>query len=66
MLISGNNNLSYLKNCLEAAPNFLLSEDEASAIIEEQKFLIEQNWDLVCQEAQLSDVDKKYLWRRQF
>ena len=66
MLISGNNNLSHLKNCLEAAPNFLLSEDEASAIIEEQKFLIEQNWDSVCREAQLSEVDRQYLWKRQF
>lgn len=66
MLISGNNNLSRLENCLKSAHNFLLSGDEAKAIIEEQKFLIEQNWELVCQEAQLGEVDKKYLWKRQF
>ena len=32
MLISGSNNLSQLKTCLETAHNFLLSQDEASWI----------------------------------
>ncbi len=66
MLISGNDNRSILKNCLKAAHNFLLSEDEAREIFANQKFLIEQNWDSVCQEAQLSEVDKNLLWKRQF
>ncbi|MCK5679433.1 type II toxin-antitoxin system HipA family toxin [bacterium] len=66
MLISGNNNHSHLKNCLETAYNFLLSEDDAREIFARQKFVIEQSWDSVCQEAQLSDVDKSYLWKRQF
>ena len=66
MLISGGNNHSHLKNCLKTAYNFLLSEDDARAIFARQKFVIEQNWDSVCQEAQLSDVDKNHLWKRQF
>ena len=66
MLISGSNNRSHLKNCLETAHNFLLSEDDAREIFARQKFVIEQNWDSVCQEAQLSDVDKNYFWKRQF
>ena len=66
MLISGNNNHSHLKNCLETAHNFLLSEDDARGIFAGQKFVIEESWDSVCQEAQLSDVDKNYLWKRQF
>lgn len=66
MLISGTNNHSHLKNCLETAHNFLLTENDAREIFERQKIVIEQNWDSVCQEVQLSDVDEKYLWKRQF
>lgn len=66
MLISGNNNHSHLKNCLKTAHNFLLSEDDACEIFARQKVVIEHNWDFVCQEAQLSDVDKNHLWKRQF
>lgn len=66
MLISGNNNLSQLKSCLETAHNFLLSKDEAMAIFRHQQETIENNWDDVCDQAQLSEVDKKLMWRRQF
>ncbi len=66
MLISGNNNLSQLKTCLETAHNFLLSKDEAIAIFENQKDAIEKNWTKVCDEAELSEVDRKLLWGRQF
>ena len=66
MLISGNNNLSQLKTCLEAAHSFLISEQTARAIFENQKKTIETNWDAVCDEAQLSVIDRKLFWRRQF
>ena len=66
MLISGNNNLSQLKVCLETAHNFFLSEKEALEIFERQKSVIEKNWDLVCDEAQLNEVDRKLLWGKQF
>lgn len=66
MLISGNNNLSQFKSCLESAHNFLLSEDDARYIFDKQVDIIEQNWNSVCDEARLSEVDKKLLWRRQF
>lgn len=66
MLISGTNNLSQLKSCLEVAHHFLLSKDEAKIIFETQKSIIEDNWQTVCDEAQLSDVDRKLLWKRQF
>lgn len=66
MLISGNNNLSQLKTCLEAAHNFLLSKADARRIFEKMTAVIEQHWDGVCEEAQLNEVDKKLLWRRQF
>ena len=66
MLICGNNNLSRLKTCLETAHNFLLSEVEARDIFEKLITAVEQHWDTVCEEAELSDADKKLLWGRQF
>lgn len=66
MLISGNINLSQLKTCLNAAKEFLLSEDSAREIFVHITNSIEQNWDAVCDEAELSKVDKTLFWRRQF
>ena len=66
MLISGNNNLSQLKTCLETAHNFLLSEEEASETFGNLTAAIEQHWEAVCEDAELNEVDKKLLWRRQF
>ncbi|MBW2611269.1 MAG: type II toxin-antitoxin system HipA family toxin [Deltaproteobacteria bacterium] len=66
MLISGDNNLSQLKTCLETAHNFLLSEEESREIFGNLTATIEQHWETVCEEAELNEVDKKLLWRRQF
>lgn len=66
MLISGNNNLSQLKTCLETAHNFLLSDEEAREIFGSLTATIEQYWEAVCEKAELSEVDKKLLWKRQF
>jgi serine/threonine-protein kinase HipA len=66
MLISDTNNLSQIKNCLDATHHFLLSRDEGIAIYENQVEIIQANWNTVCDEAQLNEIDKKLLWRRQF
>ena len=66
MLISDDNNLSQFKTCLEAAHNFLVSEDEARHIFESLIATIEKYWDTVCEEAELSEVDKNLLLGRQF
>ena len=66
MLIYGNNNLSQLKTCLEAAHNFLLSENDARTIFGNLTETIEGQWDAVCDKAELSEVDRKMLWGRQF
>jgi len=66
MLISGNNNLSQLKTCLETAHNFQLSKDDALLIFEKQKSVIEEKWNFVCDEAKLNEIDRKLLWGRQF
>lgn len=59
-------NLSKLSTCVEAAPQFHLSEEEARAIIAHQKSVIEDNWDAVCAEANLNEVDRTLFWHRQF
>jgi serine/threonine-protein kinase HipA len=66
MLISENNNLSQLKTCLETAHNFMLSGEEARAIFEKLTAAIDRHWESVCEEAELSEVDQRLLWRRQF
>jgi len=66
MLISGNNNLSQLQTCLDSAHNFLLSKEGANSILNSQIAVIEKNWDAICDEAELSIIDKNLLWRRQF
>lgn len=66
MLISGNNNLSCLKTCLAASQSFLLTQQEARAIFEQQISIIEDNWHSTCDEAELSEVDRNLLWQRQF
>lgn len=66
MLIYGNQRMSQLKNCVTASRHFLLSEAEAKNIIEYQTNIIEQHWNSVCEAANLSTIDKKLMWRRQF
>ena len=66
MLISGNNNRSQLKTCTETAHHFLLSTEETQNIFSELSASIEQHWNNACEEAELSEIDKKLLWGRQF
>ena len=66
MKISGDRNLSRLKLCLEVAHNFLLSQKDALEICVRIESVIREYWDEVCEEAQLKDIDKKLLWKRQF
>jgi serine/threonine-protein kinase HipA len=66
MLITDNKKLSQLSLCLEAAPNFLLASDRARTIIASQLSGVRAHWDNVCDEAVLSEVDRAYLWGRQF
>lgn len=66
MLINGGNRMSKLVSCLTAAPNFLLSADKAKAIIVKQVLVIQGRWKAVCDEAELPEVDRLFMWRRQF
>ena len=66
MMISGNSRMSQLTTCLEAAHNFLLSRNEAEKIFIHQIETIYKNWEIVCDEAALSEIDRRLLWKRQF
>ncbi len=66
MLITGNRRLSQLTLCLEAAPQFLLGADRARVIIISQLASIRAHWNQVCDEGGLTEVDRAFLWGRQF
>ena len=66
MLIHGRDRSSHLATCIAAAPSFLLAREDAIAIINHQVNVIEHEWQGICDEARLSQVDRALLWRRQF
>lgn len=66
MIITGTRRTSTLATCIDAAPQFLLTAKAATEIVAEQVSAIKANWDEVCNEAELSPVDKRNLWGRQF
>ncbi|MGR7995089.1 type II toxin-antitoxin system HipA family toxin [Xanthobacter sp. ZOL 2024] len=66
MLIAGNERWSRIVLCLDAAPLFLLSRRDAMALAEHQITVIRDGWVAICAEADLSEVDRNLLWRRQF
>jgi len=66
MLIDGQDKRSRLETCRAAAQSFLLDDGQARAIIDQQVATIRDAWRDVCDEAQLSAIDRGVLWRRQF
>lgn len=66
MLITGDNRFSQLKTCRAAARHFMLSEQDALKLFAQFKTSIRENWERVCEEAELSSIDKNYLWEHQF
>jgi len=66
MLIRGRDRSSQLQLCVPAANQFLIGAAEASKIIQSQVDIIKREWDPVCDEAGLSDIDRRFFWGRQF
>lgn len=66
MLIHGGDRSSHLSTCIAAASSFLLAREEAIAIINHQVNVIEHEWQAICDEASLSEVDRALFWRRHF
>lgn len=66
MLIHDQVRASQIGACLEAAPHFHLSQDQAIAIAEQQIRTIGTHWRAVVEEAGLGAVDRTLFWGRQF
>lgn len=66
MLIVGENRMSNLAVCLSAASRFLLSEREATELISHYLETVRMNWKAICDEVELSEVDRKLFWGRMF
>lgn len=57
---------SQLRECISAAPQFKLSKQKAISIIEEIANVFIDNWQSLCEESQLSTVDKNLFSSNQF
>ena len=66
MLIQGRNRSSQIVTCVDAAGVFLLSRQDAINIVNQQIEVINGEWNKTCDEANLSQVDRNFFWRRQF
>ena len=66
MLIVGDNRMSTLATCLEAAPNFQLGEKAAKNIIARQIGTLREGWDDLCEEAALTEVERNLFSQRIF
>lgn len=66
MLIKGDQRHSTLAICLDAAPQFLLTEAQATSIIESQIKAVAEHWLEICDEASLSSADRSLFGGRQF
>ena len=66
MLIHGADRSSQIATCIAAASTFLLGREEAITIVNHQVNVIGHEWHAVCDEADLSEVDRALFWRRQF
>ena len=66
MLIVGDNRMSTLATCMEAAPNFQLSEKAAKDTIARQIGTIRDAWNDICEEAALTEVERNLFGHRIF
>lgn len=66
MLVNEADRRSQLAVAINAAHHFLLHRDDAVAVVRHQVQVIRERWDDVCREAELTEVDRNLMWRRQF
>jgi serine/threonine-protein kinase HipA len=57
---------SQVEGCVAHAGTYLLSEREAREIVDHQIQVITDEWDDVADQAQLTEADRDYFWKRQF
>ena len=66
MLITEDKRYSRISTCIDAASHFLLSRRDAIEIAEAQVICIGENWQNVCDQAQLGLAERNLFWGRQF
>ena len=66
MLIKGENRMSTLRTCLDAAPDFHLGEEDAQAIMTRQITTIAGAWNATAEQAALTPTDRGLFAGRQF
>lgn len=66
MLIVADNRTGTLATCLEAAPQFQLDSKAAKDIISRQIGTIRDGWDDICEEAELTEVERNVFGQRIF
>jgi serine/threonine-protein kinase HipA len=66
MLIIGDERASRISLCLKAAHLFQLSDDDALSVVRHQIKAICDHWATVSAEANLTEIDRNLMWRRQF
>ena len=66
MLVRGDDRRSLVESCRLSAPSFLLADAPARDLINRQITAICSGWRGICDEAELSEIDRAFLWRRQF
>jgi len=57
-------NHSTLTNCLSIAPTFQINKDNAKEIIESLIKVIRDHWSDVCDDAQMTVIERAHLWER--
>jgi serine/threonine-protein kinase HipA len=66
MLIYGRDRRSQIASCLAAAPIFQMGLEDAINLINHQVSVIEREWHRVSEEANLSQAEHNYFWKRHF
>lgn len=66
MLIRGQERWSRLSLCVEAASQFRLTSAEARELIDRTLAIVEDSWEIVCNEADMNEIDRRLLGGRQF
>lgn len=66
MFITENDKSSRLETCLQASSNFLLKRNEALTVVEYLMSKIAENFTRVCDEGDVTEVDRSLMRRTQF
>ena len=57
---------SQVAGCVERAHLYQLAKKEATTIVDHQIDVIRSDWAEVCEQAELTETDRRYFWKRQF